>query len=275
VPSERVDHNKTNGVKWESQVYIRTLDDDGWLNAQAVLLSTPTAYRAGRTVREVWNQAPFAPSFPNPRWPHQSITRLGDTVIVDVPIFSDAAGHPGGSLSDSEHTTLWRNGKVVGESEYAGYGEFAVPPGRADYRLVTSSKRSLTDLSTEVEASWTFRSRHVAGETPARLPLSVVRFTPQLRADNSAPAGQGFVIPVRVQRQPGAPAARVEKLAVDVSYDGGKTWAKAKLVRTSADGWSALLRHPTGSGHVSLRATARDTAGNTVTQRVIQAYRLR
>ncbi|MBM7490732.1 subtilisin family serine protease [Micromonospora luteifusca] len=275
VPGQRVEYYNTKGVKWESDIYFGTRDEVGWLNAQAVLFSTPTAYRAGRTVQENWNQAPFAPSFPTPRWPHQSVTRVGDTILVDVPMFSDAAGHPGGSLSDSERTQLWRDGKLVDESEYAGYGEFTVPPGRADYRLVTSSKRSLTDLSTEVESTWAFRSGHVAGDTPARLPLSAVRFAPPLRVDNSAPAGQDFVVPVRVQRQPGSPAARVQKLAVDVSYDGGKTWAKAKLVRTSADGWSALLRHPAGTGHVSLRATARDTAGNTVTQRIIQAYRLR
>ncbi|MEU8012520.1 S8 family serine peptidase [Micromonospora parva] len=275
VPGQRVEYYNTTGVKWESEIYFGTVDDEGWLNPQAALFSVPTAYRAGRTVQETWNQGPYAPSFPKPRWPHQSVTRDGDTIVVDVPIHSDAAGHPGGSLNDSEQTTLWRNGKLVGESEYAGYGEFAVPPGKADYRLVTSAKRSLTDLSTEVETSWTFRSRHVAGDTPARLPVSVVRFAPPLRVDNSAPAGQGFVVPVRVQRQPGAPTARVEKLAVDVSYDGGKTWGRAKLIRTSADGWSAVLRHPAGTGHVSLRATARDTAGNTVTQRVIHAYRLR
>ncbi|WP_247681011.1 S8 family serine peptidase [Micromonospora sp. C97] len=275
VPGQRVEHYNTKGVTWESEVSFGTVDDEGWLNPQTVLFSVPTAYRAGRTVQEIWNQGPYGPSFPKPRWPHQSVTRDGDTIVVDVPIHSDAAGHPGGSLNDSEQTKLWRNGKLVGESEYAGYGEFAVPPGKADYRLVTSAKRSFTDLSTEVESSWTFRSRHVAGDTPARLPLSVVRFAPPLRVDNSAPAGQGFVIPVRVQRQPGAPSARVEKLTVDVSYDGGKTWGRAKLVRTSADGWSALLRHPAGTGHVSLRATARDTAGNTVTQRIIQAYRLR
>ncbi|MGQ5261783.1 S8 family serine peptidase [Micromonospora sp. ZYX-F-536] len=275
VPGQRVEYYNTKGVKWESEVYFGTVDEDGWLIPKAVLFSTPTAYRAGRTVQEIWNQAPYSPSFPNPRWPYQSVSRVGDTIVVDVPIFSDAAGHPGASLSDSEHTKLWRNGKLVGESEYAGYGEFTVPPGRADYRLVTSSKRSFTDLSTEVESSWTFRSGHVAGETPARLPLSAVRFAPPLRVDNSAPAGQGFVVPVRVQRQPGAPAARVEKLAVDVSYDGGKSWDKAKLVRTSTDGWSALLQHPAGAGYVSLRATARDTAGNTVTQQIIQAYRLR
>ncbi|MFI7659373.1 S8 family serine peptidase [Micromonospora parva] len=275
VPGQRVEHYNTKGVTWESEVAFGTVDDEGWLNPQTVLFSVPTAYRAGRTVQEIWNQGPYGPSFPKPRWPHQSVTRDGDTIVVDVPIHSDAAGHPGGSLNDSAQTKLWRNGKLVGESEYAGYGEFTVPPGKADYRLVTSAKRSFTDLSTEVESSWTFRSRHVAGDTPARLPVSVVRFAPPLRVDNSAPAGQGFVIPVRVQRQPGAPTARVEKLTVDVSYDGGKTWGRAKLVRTSADGWSAVLRHPAGTGHVSLRATARDTAGNTVTQRIIQAYRLR
>ncbi|WP_444948828.1 S8 family serine peptidase [Micromonospora ureilytica] len=275
VPGQRIEYYNTKGVKWESEVYFGTVDEEGWLNPKAALFSNPTAYRAGRTVQEIWNQAPYGPSFPKPRWPHQSVSRVGDTILADVPIFSDAAGHPGGSLSDSEHTKLWRNGKLVGESEYAGYGEFTVPPGAADYRLVMSSKRSFTDLSTAVESSWTFRSRHVAGDTPARLPLSAIRFAPPLRVDNSAPAGQGFVVPVRVQRQPESAATRVEKLAVDVSYDGGKTWNKAKLVRTSADGWSAVLRHPAGTGYVSLRASARDTAGNTVTQRIIQAYRLR
>ncbi|WP_370461921.1 S8 family serine peptidase [Micromonospora sp. ALFpr18c] len=275
VPGQRVEYYNTRGVRWESELDFGTRDEEGWLNAQAALFSTATAYRVGRTVQEVWSQAPYGPSFPTPRWPEESVTRVGDTVWVGLPMFSDAAGHPGGSLADSERTELWRDGKLVGESEYAGYGEFAVPPGAADYRLVTSAKRSFTDLSTEVESSWTFRSRHVAGDTPARLPLSAIRFAPPLRVDNSAPAGRSFVVPVRVQRQPGAAAARVEKLTVDVSYDGGKTWRAAKLVRTSGDGWSALVQHPTGTGHVSLRATARDAAGNTATQRIIQAYRLR
>ncbi|MET8118765.1 S8 family serine peptidase [Micromonospora sp. NPDC005291] len=274
VPGQRVEHYNTRGVKWESEIDFGTRDEDGWLNAKAVLSSTPTAYRAGRTVREDWNQAPYAPSFPAPRWPEQSVTRIGDTILVGLPMFSDAAGHPGGSLTDTERTALWRNGKLVGESEYAGYGEFAVPPGVADYRLSTSATRSFTDLSTEVESNWTFRSRHAAGDVPARLPLMAVRFAPPLRVDNSAPAGQSFVIPVRVEPQPGAPAARVKKLTVDVSYDGGKTW-RAAQVRNGGHGWTATVRHPAGPGYASLRATARDAAGNTVTQRIIQAYRLR
>ncbi|MEH0935634.1 S8 family serine peptidase, partial [Micromonospora psammae] len=268
VPGQRVEHYNTRGVKWESEIDFGTRDEEGWLDAKAALFSTPTAYRAGRTVQEDWNQAPYSPSFPAPRWPEESVTRTGDTIRVGLPMFSDAAGHPGGSLTDAERTALWRDGKLVGESEYAGYGQFTVPPGAADYKLTTSATRSFTDLSTEVESTWTFRSAHVRGDTPARLPLMAVRFAPPLRTDNSAPAGRSFLVPVAVERQPGAPAARVAKLTVDVSYDGGKTWRKAGPVRVPGKGWVAVLVHPHGKGYASLRATARDTDGNTVTTRI-------
>ncbi|MGK5443367.1 S8 family serine peptidase [Micromonospora sp. URMC 105] len=275
VPGERVEHYNTKRVRWESEIDFGVISDEGWLDPKVALFSVPTAYKAGRKVHETWNQAPYGPSFPAPRYPDESVSRTGDLIFVGLPVHSDAAGHPGGSITDTARTALWRNGKLVGETEYAGYGEFTVPRAAADYKLTVSATRSFTDLSTEVESTWTFRSGHVAGETPARLPLMAVRFAPPLRVDNSAPAGRLFAVPVQVQRQPGAPAAGVEKLTVDASYDGGKTWRKATVLRVPGQGWAALLRHPAGPGHVSLRATARDTAGNTVTERIVQAYRLR
>ena len=101
-----------------------------------------------------------------------------------------------------------------------------------------------------------------------------VRFAPKLDLHNSAPAGRSFELPVRVEQQPGAPRAKARTVTVEVSYDGGRSWTKAK-VRQQGKGWTAQLRHPRGAEYVSLRATATDSAGNTVTQRVIQAYRLR
>lgn len=53
-----------------------------------------------------------------------------------------------------------------------------------------------------------------------------------------------------------------------MSYDDGATWVVAPVVKGAA-----VVRHPQGQGFVSLRATASDTAGNTVTQTVIHAYR--
>ncbi|WP_405104796.1 S8 family serine peptidase [Micromonospora sp. NBC_01405] len=274
TPGRRVEHYSTNHVRWESELDFGTRDPEGWLETQAMLRTPTTAYRGGRTSHETWGEAPFAPSFPVRRWGHEGITRTGDTIVADLPVHSDAGGHAGGSLNDTEWTRLYRGGKLVGESEYPGYGEFEVPAGAANYRLETSAKRSFTDLSTEVTSAWTFRSKHVSGDGFASLPAMAVRFAPALRVDNSAPAGRSFTVPVRVERQAGAPAAKVAALTVDASYDGGKTWHKAEL-RRQGSGWAATLRHPAGVGHVSLRATAKDTAGNTVTTRIIQAYRLR
>ncbi|PZG00524.1 S8 family serine peptidase [Micromonospora deserti] len=274
VPGQRVEYHNTRGVRWSSELMFGTPTDDGWTEIKAGLTAEPRAYRAGRHHRESWGSAPYAPSFTAPRWPGAGITRQGDVIVVEVPLHSDAEGHAGGSVADSARTALYRDGVLVGESPDPGYGRFEVPAGAADYRLETLSRRSLTDLSTEVATAWTFRSRHVAGDDFARLPTSAIRFTPRLDAGNAAPAGRTFVIPVQVQRQPGAPVARTAALTVEVSYDGGTTWQRAR-VRHGGDGWTATVRHPAGAGHASLRATARDTAGNTVTTRVIQAYRLR
>ncbi|RKN39888.1 peptidase S8 [Micromonospora endolithica] len=275
LPGRRVEyHNAAPGLRWSSELGIGEPTDDGWTDIKAVLIGPARAYRPGKRYAQTWNRAPLGPSFPPPLWPGSGITRQGDQILVDLPLHSDADGHPGGSLADTAHTRLYRDGTLVGESPDPGYGGFEVPAGAADYRLEVLSRRSFTDLSTEVHAEWRFRSRHVTGDGFAALPASAIRFAPRLDRDNAAASGRSFTIPVRVQRQPGAPAARTVALTVEVSYDGGKTWRWAQ-VRHGRDGWTATVRHPAGPGHVSLRATARDTDGATVTQRIIQAYRLR
>ncbi len=274
VPGKRVEHYSTNAVSWSTELDFGTPTEDGWLDVKALLMSPLTKYRAGSTGHETWGAAPFAPSFPARRWGTEGITRQGDLIVVDLAVHSDAAGHVGGSLNETQWTRLYRNGKLVGESGYPGYGEFEVPPGAANYRVETLATRDIADLSTEVTAAWTFRSKHVAGDEFVPQPAAAVRFAPALAADNSAPAGRTFTVPVRVEPQEGAPTAKVASLTVDASYDGGKTWRKAELRRQGA-GWVATLHHPAGTGYASLRATAKDTAGNTVTTRIIQAYRLK
>ncbi|MBQ0906664.1 S8 family serine peptidase [Micromonospora sp. U21] len=274
VPGQRVEHYNTRGLRWSSELMFGVPTDEGWPDLKASLTAEPRVYRPGRHTRESWNSAPYGPSFPAPRWPGQGVTRLGDEIQVDVPLHSDAEGHAGGSVADSARTALYRDGVLVGELPQPAFGQFTVPPGAARYRLEVSSKRSFTDLSTEVSTAWTFRSRHVPGEDHRPLPVSAIRFTPPLDEANAAPAGRSLAIPVQVHRQPAATGSRVTGLTVDVSYDGGQSWRPAQ-VRHGGHGWTATVRHPAGAGYASLRATARDAAGNTVTERIIQAYRLR
>jgi hypothetical protein len=77
-----------------------------------------------------------------------------------------------------------------------------------------------------------------------------------------------FTVPVTATAQPGAQVGWVGTLTVEASYDDGATWAKAIL-----QGGAAVLQHPKGSGFVSLRATVEDTAGKSVTQTIVHAYR--
>ncbi|WP_173078486.1 S8 family serine peptidase [Phytohabitans rumicis] len=274
LPGRRTEYFSTKGVKWAPEMWFGVVDEEGWLNAQAVLVQTPVAYRAGTVHRDAWNTGPFGPVLGTPRWDFQWVSRQGDQIYVDMSFYGDRAGHQGYSLTDTSRTALYRNGKLVGEFECSACGAFEVPPGQAVYRLEAADTRSVGDLTTKVSGVWTFRSAHVGGERFAKLPVSVVRFAPRLDVNNAAPAGKAYEIPVTVQRQPGAPGGRVKTLTVEVSYDDGKTWQKASLRKTK-DGWVAKVKHPRGGGFVSLRAAARDTLGNTVTQTVIHAYRLK
>ncbi|WP_245736264.1 S8 family serine peptidase [Micromonospora pattaloongensis] len=276
VPGGRVEHyNTARGVRWDSELDFGTPAEDGWLDLKAILFSPqPVAYRAGRDYREQWNVAPFGPAMPASRFPDEWVSRQGDLLYASVPLFSDRYGHIGVSLTDTARTALYRDGKLLGETTDPGWGVFTVPPEPADYRLETRATRSVSDLATEVSAAWTFPSAHSDGDGFAKLPVMAVRFAPALDAANAAPSGRAFRIPVTVQRQPGAPAAQVRQLTVEVSYDDGRTWGAAELW-PGRSGWTATVRHPAGAGYVSLRATAADSAGNTVTQSVIHAYRLR
>ncbi|MFC7534908.1 S8 family serine peptidase [Actinoplanes sp. GCM10030250] len=225
--------------------------------------------RAGHTYRQDWNRVVFGPNVTQPLFEGLWASRLEDYMLVNVPLFGDGSGHPGFSSVTSETATLYRNGTKVGD----GY-EFEVPPGSAAYRYDTTATRGAPHLfSTEVRGSWTFRSGHVDGEEFRRLPLHTVRFAPRVNSANAAPAGRRFEIPVFVEHQPDSNVGRVRSVRVEVSYDDGKTWKNA-AVSGKGDKRVATVQHPRGAGFVSLRTSAADTAGNTVTQTVIRAYAL-
>jgi hypothetical protein len=274
LPGTRVEYHQT-GMRWTGELWPGTRDDDGHFIPQGRLYRQPTAYQAGRFYRDHWNAGPTGPAFgqeSTAAW--QWASRTGDQIDVALPLYGDRAGHAGSLVpTDSSRTALYSHGELIGESPWSGSGSFAVPPEAAEYRLEVADTRSGGGLTTQVNAAWTFRSAHPGGDEPARLPLSTVRFTPALDADNAAPAGRAFHLPVTVEGQPGVPAAQTTGLTVEISYDDGATWSKASL-RAAPTGWTATVRHPVGPGFASLRATAVDAAGNTVTQTILRAYRL-
>ncbi|WP_326820990.1 S8 family serine peptidase [Streptosporangium sp. NBC_01756] len=267
TPFKQVEYvNTDDGIRW--QRYLFEYAPDGRLNR----FESPFAvYRSGRTYPEAWNRGVFSPALPWAGAPgHGGVSRTGDVISTDLLMYGDARGSLGYSSRATQRTALYRDGTLVGEQPEIETS-FTVPAGEAAYRLVVDTERGApATLSTRVSGVWTFRSGHVTGETPERLPVSVVRFGPALDSENFAPSGRRFTVPVTVQPLAGSAAGPVRRLSVEVSYDDGATWTKAEI-----HGSAAVLRHPAGDGFVSLRARALDKAGNTAEQTVIRAYRIR
>ena len=86
--------------------------------------------------------------------------------------------------------------------------------------------------------------------------------------------GRLAVLPMEVQRQPGSAAAAARSLSLEVSYDDGVAWRRVPVIRFGQRGFAAL-NHPAGSEFISLRAQSTDAAGNTVSQTIVRAYRIR
>lgn len=269
LPGARTEFYNTEGLSWSTGLW-QIKEEPGSLIIEADFESEQRIYRAGRSYTERFNHAMFGPAFPRTDIPQRWASRSGDVIGVGLPLFSDGAGNAGFSIVDSGSTVLFRNGQKIGETPFAGGGEFEVPAEPGDYRLIAEAVRpGIFDVGTAVSAAWTFRSSHVDEARVERLPLSAVRFFPRLDADNAAPAGTPYLVPVLLQRQPGD-LLRPRRLSVDVSYDEGKTWRKAEVIFNLA----VKLQHPADASSVSLRATATDRDGNTVEQTIIRAYKL-
>ena len=169
-------------------------------------------------------------------------------------------------------TTLSRDRAALGTSPVPGIGAFPIPDSPGTYTLEATASRVVpwSVIGTSADVTWTFADPGAAAPA-APLPLLVVRASGDVDPQGTAGAGGPFRLDLLVQRQPGAPPSRVTALGVQVSYDDGATWTTVPVDRDGSSG-HALLRNPAGAGFASLRLTARDAAGDSVTQTVIRAY---
>ncbi|GAA4623578.1 S8 family serine peptidase [Actinoallomurus vinaceus] len=257
------------------QTYSRSLycgpDDRSLL--QGSTLTAPNASYAAKAYAETWNAAAVGPAFPGTG----GGDRTGDVLTYGGDgLFSDAAsGHVGRDVRATGTVRLTRGSTVVKTATLnGGYAALTatLPAAPATYTLSVSAQRPVAP-STAVTTAWTFRSGHTANRRP--LPLQAVRFpVPGLDDANQAAAGATVRLPVRVVRNPGAPSAPVAELTVQISTDDGRTWQNVPVAR-SGGGWVATVTNPATAGYVSLRATATDSAGDSVEQTIVRAYSIR
>jgi hypothetical protein len=112
---------------------------------------------------------------------------------------------------------------------------------------------------------------HVDEGSPKRLPLLVVRFTPELDERGRAPSGAHFRLPLYVDSYGSPSATPASKPAVDVSFDDGASWTAASVVAEGVH-WNAQFDHPRGAEYVSLRTSTHDARRRAVEQTLFRAY---
>ncbi|WP_063810438.1 S8 family peptidase [Kibdelosporangium phytohabitans] len=173
-------------------------------------------------------------------------------------------------------------------------------PGR--YRLDTTdiqpaSARSTVPsgavfrLAMRVDTSWSFQSRRATAVPPAGFvclgAAATCSFQPliQLGYDfgtdmaNQVPAGGSHTFTVRAAEHTGArDGGPVTSLRLSYSTDEGVTWKQAAATAQATGRWAVTVSLPPladTKGYVWIRADARDTASNTVSQTVQRAYALK
>jgi hypothetical protein len=263
-------YSTASDLRWYSMLSEADRTTSRYLNNLAGAVQT---YTAGTTVSERWNSPVIGPSQAyrgdSPEW----VSRTGDTINAQPALTGDGAGHSGNGSSTSATVVLKRDGTEIASADDT-FLETDVPAGPATYRLeATLQRESSFDLSTNISAAWTFRSDTASGATPTPLPLWNVSFLPTLNAANAAPAGRTFAIPATVSVQPGSTTASPSTVSVQYSTDDGTTWRNA-TVSGSNTSRTVTVAHPDANGFVSLKATVSDSAGNSVEQTIIRAYKI-
>jgi subtilisin family serine protease len=273
LPTQTTDYILDSGIRWLVTGAMRDSAADP--ASESSLLMYPRTWKAGHTYVERFNGAVFGPGLPKAPEDLMGLNRAGATrrgnfVRAYLPLYNDGAGHHG----DSRHSvssTLHVDGKEIkdlyGLSASEGT-DYEVPAEAGTYELALDSTRdpAYFPVSTRVSARWTFRSAETPEDRWSVLPLSTVRFTPELGPSGTAPAGARFSVPYVIE---GAAAGRAPRaLTFDVSYDEGTTWQSVP----AGDGDHLSLTHPEKEGSVSLRVHLTDADGNSVVQTIERAY---
>ncbi|WP_410604648.1 S8 family peptidase [Amycolatopsis sp. lyj-90] len=278
LPSTREEFYSTGKVRWLKRLFVDRLGTNGtWSDTEET--AAGVEYRAGQRSREDWNRAVVGPTLAK----LTKTVRDGDTFSLLFPLLAASGDHV--SLSAVEGTTrLMRDGKEIGSVPRVpghlwpnnGPVTFTVPPEAGEYTLTIDAKRpegANAELSANVVTSWKFRSQRAVGEKP--LPLMALRATPSLGSANDAWRLLPLAVPIEVQRPAGV-TGTVRQVTAEASFDGGETWHRQPVVG-SGEHRQAFVVAPlfSSSPFVSLRLSATDSGGGSVTQTIINAYRLR
>ena len=240
--------------------------------------------------------SPAATTVPASRQDNNGMLYLapfGDSVPVHYGDYGSHAPDGSGPASGLE---FYRNGALAVSGQGQNLNPYALElpllPTAADYQL-DWTETPAGSPGMPVSTDWSFHSapsdpaaRLARGAEcapdPSRscsfLPLLFLTYDLPLNGSNQAAAGQPLTAVFTVCGQQGAPPPTGASATVSASFDDGKTWSPPQAAASlGGDRFSATINQPSlaqTDGFASLRVTATDGAGNSVTQTIIRAYGL-
>ncbi|MEH0981348.1 S8 family peptidase [Micromonospora sp. CPCC 205556] len=260
---------------WQHRVLHKLMWSD-WGPLQAGLFAQARRYTGDDRDTESWYAPVVRPAVPATGGAPVP-TRTGDILDLRVAEFVDADGHhaPAGASEEQDdvEARLSRDGQQIADLS-DGWAPVSTTAAAARYRLDLTTRRASEDWrwATRTETAWEFTSARPAGDAAQPLPLLQVDYRVPADLRGEVAGGRPHQLELTLRQPAGVPAPTGTSLRVEVSFDGGQNW-RTVPVRGSGTRFTAQV--PAVHGTVSLRAHARDRAGNTVDQTVVDAYGLR
>ncbi|WP_392838814.1 S8 family serine peptidase [Streptomyces sp. LN500] len=238
--------------------------------------SATLRYKAGSTSGLHW----FGP-IQRPRLDNQTGVqrRTDDEIYANVPGWGDSGGgHVGTTLGNpgvNNLVTLYQGDTLLDQYYSDWIAVAGLSPKRLPYRLVSENSRGFwaNPYSTSTRTEWGFTS--AAGEPGTTAVLPLIQLDYKVDTDTSGKARRNAELVVAPSHLPGGPSSKaICALTLDISYDDGATWQKASLTHRG-DGWETTLHAPAKTAYATLRTSAHDRQGNSVTQSITRAFGLK
>ncbi|MGZ0150667.1 S8 family serine peptidase [Kribbella sp. WER1] len=256
---KRTDYLVTDvkGVTWDEQTSAGEWNETGFES------TIPRSYKPGEQVTRGWWQPLTRPAVPGlsdapgdvaQGWPP---ARFENALRIAIPqyVSGDRSVFGWADRGDVTSMTLSSNGVQLGSKNWS-VAQFAVPAKAAWYDLTLDLQRgpnSWAKTSTSTHTRWHFLS--APSKSTAVLPL--------VQVDYKHTDGWLELTP---RYQPGVRGIGVFRTSAEISFDG-KTWQKLPLL-----GFGTFrTRVPAGS-YPSIRVTAADLIGNSITQTIDRAW---
>ncbi|WP_432171627.1 S8 family serine peptidase [Streptomyces sp. 1222.5] len=274
-PAERTDYVSTGpGQLWHESVAV----GDGTLEERSGLVRYDAGTRpALHWFRPVWH--PWLGT--GLGWGQQ---RAGNQIQLNTPGWGDSGpDHTGFGDAWSEDsgmsqtTAVYLDGTLVDRNTGSAAYVWDAPADEHGYRVVTDTALDAGrwKLATKGHTEWTFRSAATPDDRWTYLPLINLAF--DVDTDLAGTVRAGHRVPVTLGAEYVARATGTGTLggeSLEVSYDEGATWHQVPL-KGAGTGRHGTLSVPREARTVSLRASAHDDRGGSVTQEIIRAVAVR